>query len=38
MMQRLIYQLPKPRANGRTALSLTPMEFLERLAMLAPPP
>jgi Putative transposase. len=36
--QRLIYQLPKPRPDGQTALSLTPIEFLERLAALIPPP
>jgi putative transposase len=29
-MQRLIYQLPKPRPDGQTVLSLTPMEFFER--------
>jgi len=37
-MQRLIYQLPKPRPDGQTVLSLTPLEFLERLATLIPPP
>jgi len=37
-MQCLIYHLPKPRPDGQTVLSLTPMEFLERLATLIPPP
>ncbi len=37
-MQRLIYQLPKPRPDGQTVPSLTPVEFLERLATLIPPP
>jgi hypothetical protein len=37
-MQRLFYQLPKPPPEGQTVLSLTPMEFFERLATLIPPP
>jgi hypothetical protein len=37
-MQRLFYQLPEPRPDGQTVLSLTPMEFLERLATLIPSP
>ncbi|MBM4201290.1 MAG: IS91 family transposase [Gammaproteobacteria bacterium] len=36
--ERLIYQLPKPRPDGRTMLSLTPLEFLDHLAALIPPP
>ncbi len=32
--QRLIYQLPKPRPDGRTVLSLTPLEFLDKLTVL----
>jgi len=36
--QRLVYQLPKPRPNGQTMLSLTPLEFLDHLAALIPPP
>jgi hypothetical protein len=36
--QRLTYQLPKPRPDGRTALQLTPLEFLDHLAALVPPP
>ncbi len=34
----LVYQLPKPLPDGRTALYLTPLELLERLAALIPPP
>jgi hypothetical protein len=37
-MQRLIYQLPKPRPDGQAVLSLMPMELLERLAAPIPPP
>lgn len=36
--ERLIYPLPKPRPDGQTVLILTPLEFLERLAALIPPP
>jgi len=36
--QRLIYQLPKPRPDGQTTLALTPLELLNRLAALIPPP
>ena len=36
--ERLIYHLPKPRPNGQTVLYLTPVEFLDRLATLVPPP
>jgi hypothetical protein len=35
---RLVYRLPAPDPNGRTELWLTPMELLERLARLVPPP
>ena len=34
-MQRLVYQLPKPRPDGQTVLSLTPMEFEAYLPVLA---
>jgi hypothetical protein len=34
----LIYQLPKPRYDGQILLRLTPMEFLDRIALLIPPP
>lgn len=36
--ERLIYYLPKPRPDGQTLLYLTPEEFLDRLAVLVPPP
>jgi hypothetical protein len=36
--QRLIYQLPRPGPLGQTALALTPLELLDRLAVLIPPP
>jgi len=36
--QRLLYRLPKPRPDGCTALTLTPLEFIQRLAALIPPP
>ena len=28
--ERLVYHLPKPRPDGPTQLSLTPLEFLDR--------
>ncbi|MEE9395870.1 MAG: transposase [Methylococcales bacterium] len=36
--QRLIYRLPKPRPNGQKLLTLTPLEFLDKLALLIPLP
>ena len=36
--ERIIYRLPHPAPDGTTALSLTPLEFLERLALLIAPP
>jgi hypothetical protein len=36
--QRLIYHLPKPGPDGRTQLILSPLELIERLAALVPPP
>ncbi|MGV7235232.1 MAG: transposase [Nitrosomonadaceae bacterium] len=36
--QRLVYRLPKPRPDGQTVLYLTPLEFLDKLAALIPPP
>jgi hypothetical protein len=36
--QALIYRLPKPMPHGRTQLRLTPLELLDRLAALMPPP
>ncbi|GMR14009.1 MAG: hypothetical protein BMS9Abin29_2237 [Gemmatimonadota bacterium] len=32
--ERVVYRLPLPAPDGTTALSLTPLEFLERLALL----
>jgi len=34
--QLLVYRLPKPRPNGQTVLTLTPLEFLDTLAVLVP--
>ena len=36
--ERLIYRLSKPQHDGQTVLRLTPMEFLDRMAVLIPPP
>ncbi len=36
--ERVVYRLPHPAPDGSTALSLTPLEFLERLALLIHPP
>ena len=33
----LIYRLPKPRPDGQTTLTLTPLEWLDRVAVLIPP-
>jgi DNA-directed RNA polymerase subunit RPC12/RpoP len=35
---RLIYRLPKPRPDGSTELLLSPLELIQRLAALIPPP
>jgi hypothetical protein len=35
---QLVYRFPKPQPDGRTELSLTPLELIERLAALIPPP
>jgi hypothetical protein len=35
---RLVYRLPEPDVHGRQELRLTPLELLERLARLVPPP
>jgi hypothetical protein len=35
---RLIYHLPKPGPDGRTQLLLSPLELIERIAALVPPP
>ncbi|MEE2845121.1 MAG: transposase [Gemmatimonadota bacterium] len=36
--RRLVYRLPKPAPDGRTELVLSPLQLLERLARLIPPP
>ncbi|MBA2593184.1 MAG: transposase [Gammaproteobacteria bacterium] len=37
--ERVVYSLPKPGpSSGQTVLALTPLEFLDRLAALVPPP
>ena len=36
--ERIVYRLPHPAPDGSTTLSLTPLEFLERLALLIAPP
>jgi hypothetical protein len=36
--ERLIYCLSKPQHDGQTVVRLTPMEFLDRMAVLIPPP
>ena len=35
---RVVYRLPKSAIDGRTELVLTPLEFLEPIAALIPPP
>ncbi len=35
---RVVYRLPKPGPDGRTDLTLTPLELIDRLATLIPPP
>ena len=34
----LVYRFPKPQPDGRTELRLTPLELIDRLAALIPPP
>ena len=34
----MVYHLPKPGPDGRTDLALTPLELIDRLAALIPPP
>ena len=36
--ERLVYHLPKVQADGRTTLPLTPLELIDCLAQLVPPP
>ena len=35
---QLIYRFPKHQPDGRTELRLTPVELIDRLATLIPPP
>jgi hypothetical protein len=35
---RILYRLPKPQRDGRTQLTLTPLELIDHLAALIPPP
>ena len=35
---RIVYRLQEPQRDGRTALSLAPLEFINHLAALIPPP
>jgi hypothetical protein len=35
---RLVYHLPKPRPDGQSALVLTPLELIDTLVALIPPP
>jgi hypothetical protein len=35
---RMVYRLPEPDLHGREVLRLTPLELLDRLARLVPPP
>ena len=35
---RIVYRLPQPQRDGRTALSFTPLEFTDHLAARIPPP
>jgi hypothetical protein len=36
--ERVVYRLPKPQRDGATALTLTPLELIDHLAALIPPP
>jgi len=36
--QRVVYRLPHPKPDGTKVLSLTPLELIDRLAALIPPP
>jgi hypothetical protein len=35
---QLVYRFPKPQPDGRTEQRLTPVELIDRLAALIPPP
>jgi len=36
--ERILYRSPKPQRDGTTALTLTPLELIDQLAALIPPP
>jgi hypothetical protein len=36
--EHLLYDIPKPRPDGPRALVLTPLELLDKIAALVPPP
>jgi hypothetical protein len=36
--ERIVYRLPRPQRDGRTALSLTPLELIDHLAAPVPKP
>jgi len=36
--ERVVYRLPKPQRDGTTARTLTPLELIDHLAALIPPP
>jgi hypothetical protein len=36
--ERVVYRLPQPQRDGTTALTLTPLELIDHLAALIPPP
>ena len=36
--EHLVYDIPKPRPDGPRALVLTPLELLDKIAALVPPP
>lgn len=36
--ERVVYRLPKPQRDGTSALTLMPLELIDHLAALIPPP
>jgi hypothetical protein len=36
--QRVVYGLPRPLRDGTTVLTITPLELIDHLAALIPPP
>ena len=37
-LERIVYRLPEPKRDGRPALSLTPLGFIDHLPAPIPPP